>query len=111
MPFVSFNNLWQHHRTSGFLMFSGVFERDQWHKIGSCNIKSHVKLLFMAWKVCSKKKGKSGFLIALFSNGTYKPTQLSIIVFNIPQGAGPVLNFKDKICYIISTEKLKHSWR
>ena len=58
-----------------------------------------------------QEKGKSGFLMALFSNGTYKPTQLSIIVFNIPQGAGPVLNFKDKICYIISIEKLKHSWR
>ena len=34
MPLVSFYNPWKHPKTSGFLMISGVIERDHWHKMG-----------------------------------------------------------------------------
>ena len=34
MPLVSFYTPWKHQKTSGFLMFSGGIERDQWHEIG-----------------------------------------------------------------------------
>ena len=34
MPMVSFYTPWKHQKTSGFLMFSGAIERDQWHKMG-----------------------------------------------------------------------------
>ena len=34
MPLVSFYTAWKHQKTSGFLMFSGGIERDQWHEMG-----------------------------------------------------------------------------
>ena len=34
MPLASFYTPWRHQKISGFLMFSGGIERDQWHKIG-----------------------------------------------------------------------------
>ena len=33
MPLVSFDTPWKHQKTIGFLMFSWVIKRDQWHKI------------------------------------------------------------------------------
>ena len=34
IPLVSFYSLWKRHKNSGFLMFSGGIERDQWHEMG-----------------------------------------------------------------------------
>ena len=36
MPLVSFYIPWKHQKTSGFLMFSGGIERDQWHEMDQC---------------------------------------------------------------------------
>ena len=33
MPLVSFDTPWKHQKTIGFLMFSWIIKRDQWHKI------------------------------------------------------------------------------
>ena len=34
MPLISFNTPWKHQNTSGFRMFLGGIERDQWHEMG-----------------------------------------------------------------------------
>ena len=34
MPLVPFDTPWKHQKTSGFLMCSGGFERDQWGEMG-----------------------------------------------------------------------------
>ena len=34
MSLASFYTPWKHQKTSGFLMFSGGIERDQWHEMG-----------------------------------------------------------------------------
>ena len=34
MPLVSFYNPWKDQKTSGFLMFLGGIEGDQWHEMG-----------------------------------------------------------------------------
>ena len=34
MPLISFDTPLKHQKTSGFLMFSGVIKRDQWHEMG-----------------------------------------------------------------------------
>ena len=34
MPVISFYSPWRHQKTSGFEMFSGGIERDQWHEMG-----------------------------------------------------------------------------
>ena len=34
MPLVSFYTSWKHQKISGFLMFLGGIERDQWHAMG-----------------------------------------------------------------------------
>ena len=35
LPLVSFYTPWKHHKTRGFLMFTGGIERDQWYETGS----------------------------------------------------------------------------
>ena len=34
VPLISFDTLWKHQKTSGFLMFSRGIKRDQWHEMG-----------------------------------------------------------------------------
>ena len=34
MPVISFYHPEKHQKTSGFLMFSGGIERDEWHEMG-----------------------------------------------------------------------------
>ena len=34
MPLISFDTPSKYRKTRGFLMFSGVIKRDQWHKMG-----------------------------------------------------------------------------
>ena len=34
MPLVSFDTVCKHQETSGFQLFSGGIERDQWHEMG-----------------------------------------------------------------------------
>ena len=34
MPLISFDTPRKHQKTRGFLLFSGVIERDQWHEMG-----------------------------------------------------------------------------
>ena len=34
MPLISFDTLWKHQKTRGFLMFSEGIKRDQWHEMG-----------------------------------------------------------------------------
>ena len=34
MPSMSFYSSWKTQKSSGFLMFSGAIERDQWHEMG-----------------------------------------------------------------------------
>ena len=34
MPLISFDTLWKHQKTSGFLMFSAGIKRDQWYEMG-----------------------------------------------------------------------------
>ena len=43
MPLISFYTPWKHQRTSGFLMFPGWRERDQWHEMGE--IVTFIKML------------------------------------------------------------------
>ena len=33
IPLVSFNTSWKHQKISGFIMFSGGIERNQWHEM------------------------------------------------------------------------------
>ena len=34
MPLVSFDTPWKYQKLSGFLMYLGGIERDQWHEMG-----------------------------------------------------------------------------
>ena len=45
MPLVSFYTPWEYQKTRGFLIFSGVIERDHWHEIGKLFDKSWPKKL------------------------------------------------------------------
>ena len=51
MPLVFFYTPRKHHEMSGFLMFSVVVERDQWHEIGEI-LGFHIVL----WDVKLEKK-------------------------------------------------------
>ena len=45
MQLVSFYTPWKHEETSGFLIFSGGIERDQWHEMGSYEFSALIKNL------------------------------------------------------------------
>ena len=51
MPLAFFYTPWKHQKTSGFLIFSGGIERDQWHELG----KNLITLMIYGFKLEQKR--------------------------------------------------------
>ena len=48
MPLISFNTPWKHQNTSGFRMFLGGIERDQWHEMGKYAAEDFLERAFLS---------------------------------------------------------------